>query len=372
MKNLFDRTTINGMELRNRFVRSATWEGMCNEEGRPGEQLLNCYRELARGGVGLIITGYAFVRPDGKQMPGSIGAQSDDFAPEMQSLCKAVHDEGGRLCMQLVHTGGQGRAQGGNKLIAPSAVEAAQYTSPPLAMSQKDIDEVVVAFSASAARAKQWGFDAVQLHAAHGYLINQFLSPHTNQRIDGYGGSIENRCRFLMEVYRSVRTAVGPRFPVLVKLNGSDFLEHGLEIDEAVVAAKALDREGVDAVEVSSGTPASGDNNPVRKKIDTREQEAYNLPLAQRIKQSVSCPVLVVGGFRSLDLAREVVEKGAADYISLARPLIREPELIRLWQEGSTARSRCISCNGCYRPGLRGKGIACIIEQAERKKAAGV
>jgi len=372
MKNLFDKTTINGMELRNRFVRSATWEGMCDEQGRPGEQLLNCYRELARGGVGLIITGYAFVRPDGKQMPGSIGAQSDDFAPEMQALSKAVHDEGGRLCMQLVHTGGQGRAQGGNKLIAPSAVETAQYTSPPVEMSRKDIDDVVAAFGASAARAKQWGFDAVQLHAAHGYLINQFLSPHTNLRNDEFGGSIENRSRFLMEVYRSVRTAVGTRFPVLVKLNGSDFLAHGLEIDEAVVAAKALDREGVDAVEVSSGTPASGDNNPVRKKIDNREQEAYNLPLARRVKQSVACPVLVVGGFRSFDLAQEVVQQGDADYISLARPLIREPGLVRQWQDGNTARSRCISCNGCYRPGLRGKGIACIIEQAERKKAAGV
>lgn len=371
MKNLFDKTTINGMELRNRFVRSATWEGMCDEQGRPGEQLKNCYQELARGGVGMIITGYAFVRPDGKQMPGSIGAQSDDFAPEMQALCKVVHDEGARLCLQLVHTGGQGRAQKGSQLIAPSAVEAAQYTSPPVEMSRKDIDEVVAAFGASARRAKQWGFDAVQLHAAHGYLINQFLSPHTNQRTDGYGGSIENRSRFLMEVYKSVRTAVGPGFPVLVKLNGSDFLAHGLEIEEAVTAAQALDREGIDAIEVSSGTPASGDNNPVRKKIDTREQEAYNLPLAQRVKQSVSCPVLVVGGFRSFELAKEVVEKGEADYISMARPLIREPGLIRLWQEGGTARSRCISCNGCYRPGLRGKGIACIVEQAERKKAAG-
>ena len=372
MNNLFDTTIINGMALRNRFVRSATWEGMCDEQGRPGEQLTNWYRELARGRVGLIITGYAFVRLDGKQMPGSIGAQSDDFGPEMQALSKAVHDEGGRLCMQLVHTGGQGRAQGGNKLIAPSAIEAEQYTSPPLEMSRKDIDEVVAAFGASAGRAKQWGFDAVQLHAAHGYLINQFLSPHTNKRTDGYGGSTENRRRFLMEVYQSVRAAVGPRYPVLVKLNGSDFLAQGLELDEACAAAVALDREGIDAIEVSSGTPASGDNNPVRKKIDTREQEAYNLPLAKRIKQSVSCPVLVVGGFRSYDLAQEVVEKGLADYISLARPFIREPELVKQWQEGGRARSRCISCNGCYRPGLRGKGIACIVEQAERKKAAGV
>lgn len=369
MKILFDTTTINGMKLRNRFVRSATWEGMCDEQGRPGEKLIDCYRQLAKGQVGLIITGYTFVRPDGKQMPGSMGAQSDDLAPDMKALAHAVHDEGGKLCMQLVHTGGQGRASGGNRLIAPSAIHAAQYSTTPSEMSLQDIKEVVAAFSDAARRAKDWGFDAVQLHAAHGYLINEFLSPHTNQRTDSYGGNIENRRRFLLEVYDSVRAAVGTNFPVLVKLNGSDFLEKGLEIDDAVAAAVALDRKGIDAIEVSSGTPASGDNSPVRKKIDTREQEAYNLPLAKRIKAAVKCPVMVVGGLRSFELVHELVEKGEADYVSLARPLVREPGLIRRWRDGDTTRSSCISCNGCYRPGLREGGIYCIVEKAEAKKA---
>lgn len=368
MKNLFETTTINGMKLRNRFVRSATWEGMCEEDGRPTQKLADCYRALARGGVGLIITGYAFVRIDGKQMPGSMGAQSDDFAPQAKALSAAVHDEGGKLCMQLVHAGGQGRAQAGNRLIAPSAVETPQFSVPPSEMSTRDIDEVVAAFGLCAGRAKAWGFDAVQLHAAHGYLINQFLSPLTNQRTDSYGGSIENRCRFLREVYNRVRSTVGASFPVLVKLNGSDFLEKGLELDDARYAAQVLDKEGIDAIEVSGGTPASKDRTPVRPKIETWEQEAYNLPLAVSIKQAVRCPVMVVGGLRSFGLIKSILDKGEADYVSLARPFIREPGLVKRWQAGDTTRATCTSCNGCYRPGLREGGIYCIVDKKEKKE----
>lgn len=368
MKTLYDKTVINGMELRNRFVRSATWEGMCDEHGRPSPKLAQCYRQLAQGGVGLIITGYTFVRPDGKQTRGSLGVQSDDLAPQLQELAEVVHQEGGKLCMQLVHTGGQARVAAVMRLLAPSAVAAAYYAGTPSEMTQHDIDEVVQAFGASAARAKAWGFDAVQIHAAHGYLINQFLSPNTNLRTDQYGGSIENRCRFMMEVYKSVRNTVGQKFPVIAKLNGSDFMTDGLTGDEALFAARALDREGIDAIEVSGGTPGSGENTPVRKKIETREQEAYHLSLARTIKAAVKCPVMVVGGFRSYDIARDAVEQNDIDYISLARPFVREPGLVQRWQKGDLSRARCISCNGCYRPGLREGGIYCIVERAEQKK----
>lgn len=368
MKTLFDTTSINGMELRNRFVRSATWEGMCNEQGRPGPKLAECYRQLAKGRVGLIITGYAFVRMDGKQTRGSLGAQTDDFAPELRELSRAVHDEGGKLCMQLVHTGGQARVAAGTRLLAPSPVQAPHYTASPSEMTEQDIREVAAAFGEAALRARSCGFDCVQIHAAHGYLINQFLSPNTNVRSDRYGGGIENRMRFLLDVYRSVRQAVGPRYPVIMKLNGSDFLPDGLTIGDAVATAAALDAEGIDAVEVSGGTPASGDNTPVRRKIDTRDQEGFHVPLAAKIKSAVGCPVMVVGGIRSFDLAQEILGQGAADYVSLARPLIREPGLIARWQAGDASRARCISCNGCYRPGLREGGIYCVVEKAGRKK----
>ncbi len=368
MKNLFDKTSLNGMELRNRFVRSATWEGMCDEQGRPGAKLAACYADLARGGVGLIITGYTFVSLDGKQTRGSIGAHKDDLAPEMKRVADAVHAEGGKVCLQLVHTGGQARVPAGTRLLAPSAIEAPYYAGMPSAMTVEDIAAVVAAFGDAAGRAKAWGFDAVQIHAAHGYLINEFLSPRENKRTDSYGGTIENRSRFLLEVYHAVRKAVGAAYPVIVKLNATDFLPEGLGAEDAVVAARKLNEAGIDAIEVSGGTPASGEQTPVRKKIESREQEAYHLPFARQIKAAVSCPVMVVGGFRSFETAKDAVESEGMDYVSLARPFVREPHLVNRWLEGDTAPSRCVSCNGCYRPGLREGGIYCIVEKGGRRK----
>lgn len=369
MKNLFEETIINGMTLGNRFVRSATWEGMCEKDGRPTSRLASCYRDLAFGGVGLIITGYAFVRPDGKQLPGKMGIHSDDFAVEIQTLTRTVHNEGGRICVQLVHAGGQTTTKtAGRRPLAPSSVKVEQFPEEPEAMSKEDIDEIVAAFGEGARRAKAYGFDAVQLHAAHGYLINQFLSPLTNRRTDGYGGSLQNRCRFLLEVYSRVRSEVGADFPVLVKLNGSDNLEGGLLLEDAVYASRLLDQEKIDAVEVSGGTSASGEETPVRIKIDAPEREAYNLALAREIKEAVRCPVMVVGGFRSLEVINKAIREDGIDYISMARPFIREPQLLRRWKGGDTSPARCISCNGCFKPGLKEGGIYCVVEKREKQK----
>lgn len=368
MRTIFDTTAINSMVLKNRLVRSATWEGMCDSEGRPTTQLADCYRALALGGVGLIISGYTFVRPDGKQLPRKMGIHRDDFRDDMTMLTETVHASGGSICLQLVHAGGQTEtAVAGRRPLAPSAVDVEQFPEIPEAMTRDDIDEVIVAFGDAARRAKEWGFDAIQLHGAHGYLINQFLSSLTNRRNDGYGGPIEQRCRFLLEVYRRVRSEVGDEYPVLLKLNGADNLVGGLTIDEAEYAASLLGAEGIDAIEVSGGTPASGDLSPVRAKIDGPDKEAYNLDLALRIKAAVPCPVMVVGGFRSYELVRKVIIEDQLDYVSMARPFIREPSLARRWQEGDRKPATCISCNGCFKPGLKGEGIYCVIE----KKRAG-
>jgi len=368
MRNLFDNTVINGMPLANRLVRSATWEGMCEPDGRPTEKLAKCYGDLAAGGVGLLISGYAFVRPDGKQFPGQMGIHTDAFAVEMKALTAAVHDRGGRICMQLVHCGGQtATAMAGSRPVAPSAVETPQYQELPAELSRDDIAELIALFSKGAARAREYGFDAVQLHAAHGYLINQFLSPLTNRRDDCYGGNPENRRRFLMDVYQGVRGAVGRDFPVLVKLNGADNLEGGLELAESILAARALAEAGIDAIEVSGGTPSSGERSPVRVGIKGREMEAYNLPLAGRIKEAVGCPVMTVGGIRTFEVADGIIRRGDADYIAMSRPFIREPGLARRWQSGNGERATCISCNGCFKPGLKERGIYCVMEKIERE-----
>jgi 2,4-dienoyl-CoA reductase-like NADH-dependent reductase (Old Yellow Enzyme family) len=371
MATIFEETTINGMTMRNRLIRSATWEGMCDQDGRPTEKLITLYRDLARGGIGLIITSYAYVRPDGKSLPGQMGIYTDAFADPFQRMAKAVHDAGGNIAVQLVHGGGQTDTKtAGRRPIAPSAAKVEQFPEIPEELAKDEIKKIVAAFGNAARRAKAWGFDAVQLHGAHGFLINQFLSPLTHRRTDEYGGGMDNRARFLFEVYREVRDKVGADYPVLIKLNAADFIEGGLEIEDAIHVAKRLAETGIDAIEVSAGTPSSGAKSPVRTKITKPEREAYNLELARRIKRAVDCPVIVVGGFRSYEVVEKAIRDDRMDYIALARPLIWEPGLANRWLQGDRRLARCISCNNCFTGGLEEGGIYCATERKENEKAA--
>lgn len=370
-KTLFDRVNIGTLELPNRFVRSATWEGMCDEHGRPNAKLAGLYREMADGGVGLIITGYMVVHPRGRQMTGAIGACSDSQIPMLSNLAGAVHGAGGRLMAQLFHAGAQTSVRTIGELpVGPSEVESPFYSGVPRAMKDSEIDEVVASFGQSARRAREAGFDGIQLHGAHGYLINQFLSPLTNVRTDRYGGSLTNRFRFLEEVYQSVREQVGPDFPVTIKLTGSDNLEGGLQIDDAVLFAEALEGLGIDAIEVSAGTSGSGEEVPVRKAINSEEKEGYNAGLARQISKEVSVPVMLVGGLRSFSVIKQLLDDQVADLFSLSRPLIREPDLVNIWRDDPSHRSTCISCNLCFRPGMREGGIYCVPERRLQEKKA--
>ncbi len=369
MTTLFDTTHIKNLTLNNRIVRSATWEGMCDATGQPTPKLDQCYADLSKGGVGLIISGYTFVRIEGKQFPGKMGIHTDAFAPAYERLTQAVHASGGKVAIQLVHAGGQANPEvSGRASLAPSAIETVQYPVQPEALTTAQIEEIVAAFADGALRAKDWGADAVQLHGAHGYLINQFLSPLTNRRTDEYGGNIENRSRFAVQVYEAVREAVGEEFPVMIKLNAADNLEGGLNEEDAVFAARQLDAAGIDAIEVSAGTPASGAVGPAREKINSPEKEAYNLALAVNIKSQVSCPIMSVGGYRSFDVAQDAVNESGMDYIAVSRPLIREPDLANRWEQGDTSPARCISCNKCFMPGVKEGGIYCVVEKKEQRR----
>jgi len=364
MSRLFEKTEIKGMKLKNRLVRSATWEGMCAADGRPTPKLTDTYVALAEGGTGLIITGYTFVRPEGKQLPGKMGIQSDDFAEAYRQMTQAVHQAGGTIAIQLVHAGGQANPKvSGLQNLAPSAGKIDQYPEAAQELSRQEIADIIEAFRAGARRARDWGFDSIQLHGAHGYLINQFLSPLANRRSDVYGGSLENRCRFLLEVYQAVRATVGDDFPVMIKLNVSDNLQGGLSPADALAAAEKLSAAGIDAIEVSSGTNASGKETPARTRINGPEAEAYNLGWAGQVRERVSCPVMVVGGFRSFEVAERAVTEGGLDYISLSRPLIREPHLAGRWSAGDRRKAACISCNKCYIPGRNEGGIYCVTDR---------
>lgn len=367
-KTLFDRISIGSLQLRNRFIRSATWEGMCDDRGRPTFRLAELYRNLALGDVGLIITGYTVVHPGGRQMTGAIGAYSDHQIPGLTDLVDGVHDAGARLMVQLFHAGAQTSQRTiGEIPLGPSEVESPFYSGVPRGMTEDDIGEVVEAFGQAARRAREAGFDGVQLHGAHGYLINQFLSPLTNRRKDRYGGSVEARFRFLEEVYRSVRNQVGEDYPVTIKLSGSDNLEGGLRVEDAVLFSRYLEELGIDGIEVSAGTSGSGDGVPVRKGISSEEQEAYNASYSRRIKEAVTIPVMLVGGLRSIPVIQRLLGQGAADLFSLSRPLIREPDLVSRWKRDTGHRSTCTSCNLCFRPGMREGGIYCVPERKRQK-----
>lgn len=360
MNETFQGAMIGRIALRNRIVRSATWEGACDANGAPTDKLLACHEALAEGGVGLIIAGYAYVSPEGKQNVGKMGMHDDSLIPSLRNLTGRVHDKGGKIVAQLVHAGGQAnRKVSGLSAVAPSAAPLPFYPEVPVELDRAAIGRIVADFARAAARARESGFDGVQLHGAHAYLLGQFLSPLTNARADEYGGSLENRARILVQTVGAVKRTVGNDFPVWIKLNGDDFVSGGTTADEAQTVARFLEAAEIDAIEVSGGTPASGARTPARTSIDSIEKEGYHRHLARGIKRQLRIPVGVVGGFRTLSVIEDVLRSGDADFVSLARPLIREPGLVNRWASGDIGRAACISCNGCFLPALRGHGIRC-------------
>ena len=366
MTDVFDTTQIKGMTLANRFVRSATWEGMAAEDGAVTSRLIDTVIDLAEGGVGLIISGHAYVLQEGQAGPLQMGIYKDDLVDGLKCMTRAVHEAGGKMVAQLAHAGTF--AAETLTRTPPHVVSGFDglARTPRHEMSAADIQHLVSAYVRAAERAKAAGFDGVQIHAAHGYLFSQFLSPVYNRRQDAYGRSIENRSRAMCETVTAVRQAVGPDFPVLVKINAWDDLEGGLTLEDAVTAAGLLAHAGIDAIEVSGGFLTSKTLSPSRLGITRVEKEAYFEPGAAAFKQALDIPVILVGGIRSLEKARELMAGGTADYISLCRPLIREPGLINRWRSGDTRPALCRSDNLCFRPAFKGEGIYCVTEQREK------
>ena len=358
--------------MANRFVRSATWEGMAAPNGAATQKLINLMVRLAEGGVGLIVTGHAYVSPEGQAGPWQLGIHRDEFIDDLREMTNAVHDAGGKIVLQLAHAGCHASSEL-SKLepIGPSVME---NENGPLnrEMAAEDIQRIVAAFGQAAFRASQAGFDGVQIHAAHGYLLSQFLSPFYNKRTDQYGGSLENRMRIVQDVFRAIREKVGYQLPVMIKMNSEDFVEGGLTVDEMLQAAASLERAGMDAVELSGGTMYSGKYVAVRRgKLKSREDEVYYLEAAKRYKAAVKTPLMLVGGIRSFDVAERLVNEGITDYVSLARPLIREPGLVNRWKSGDTGRATCQSDNLCFKPAMQGEGIYCLTEEKQKAEDSG-
>jgi 2,4-dienoyl-CoA reductase-like NADH-dependent reductase (Old Yellow Enzyme family) len=361
MTTVFEPGAINGMILKNRFVRSGTWDAMAEANGACTQKMIDLVTQLANGGVGLVATGFGHVSPEGQTLPFQMGAYSDEHLPGLTKMTKVAHQAGVSIVFQIHHGGLVSSAEiTGQVPLGPSVLNTEKG---PLgrAMSIEQIREVVAAFRAAAMRGKKAGFDGVQIHIAHGLLLDQYLSPFFNQRQDEYGGSLANRARLTLEVVRAVREAVGNGYPVLVKLSAEDALPNGFGIDDMLQVAKMLERAGVDAIELSGGTLlmlVAG--NPDASPVKMSAGKAYYEEAAKRCKAELGVPIMLAGGVRSLQEAQRLVNQGITDYVSLARPLIREPDLVRRWAAGSTVESGCLSDNECLFEGLKGNGVHCV------------
>jgi 2,4-dienoyl-CoA reductase-like NADH-dependent reductase (Old Yellow Enzyme family) len=380
-QNIFQPYDLAGVKLNNRILRSATHEGLANEEGHPIPQLTQRYVRLAKGGVGAIITGEIIVQRNGKsQHHRDLMIDRDECVEPYKTLVKAVHEHRTPIFAQLAHCGRQTRSKvTGEKPVVPSAIRDKYYDEEtPQELGEPEIEEIIDSFSAAIVRARAAGFDGVQLHAAHGYLLSEFLSPYMNERTDRWGGSLENRFRIISEIFGRART-IAENYPVFVKLNAYDGRKNGMRVKEAAKIAGMLQDCGCAAIEVSCGVREDGfltiknAINPVeavfrynfkcknipallrpfikrslqRRFAPTPPIRLYNVPAAQAIKSAISIPVIAVGGIRTLGEIENIIAGQKADLVSLSRPFILEPNLVEKFKSGKQTEARCISCSYC-------------------------
>ena len=328
MKHVFEPIKMNHIEMKNRLVRSATWEGIANPDGSIAEDAFEIYEELAKGGVGAIITGFTSVALHDYYFDGMMRLCDDALIPQYKKLVDTIHAEGCPVITQLALGAYYRDVQGNYK-----QVEADDMTTD-------EIQLVIQQFIDAAIRAKRAGFEGVQIHAAHFFFLSRFISPAVNHRTDEYGGNTENRSRILVDILNGIRKAA-PDLHITIKINSNDFTYGGLEENESLAICKLLDNAGIDSIEISgNGTSVGG--------IKAHKNEGYFAEFAAKVADEVSCPVIVVGGFRALDTMEAVLNQTNIELISLSRPLLSEPDFPKKLEENPSAISKCVSCNACY------------------------
>ena len=371
--HLLSPGTIGPLELRNRLVRAGTGEALADADGGVTPALESLYGALADGGVGLIITGHTYVTAHGKAAPGQMGIDDDAHLAGLRRLTDAVHAKGGTVLAQLSHAGGQSRVTG-NATITPSGVANPMTGNVGRAATPADVDGLVAAFAAAAGRAARAGFDGVHIHGANGYLLSEFASPLTNRRTDGWGLRDGTASPVAVAVIRAVVAAVRPGMAVTMKVGMFDAVPGGLPADGPVDFVRELVDAGLDAVEVSCNLMESyttsireyvgvGTRRAVTDLLPHRigrsgPAEGYFVPWARRVREAVPVPVIVAGGLRSTQMMERTLADGDADFLALARPLIREPDLPRQVAEGRRGMVDCTSCNLCLVHQAEG-GVRC-------------
>jgi 2,4-dienoyl-CoA reductase-like NADH-dependent reductase (Old Yellow Enzyme family) len=389
MSILFTPEKVGNLEIKNRFVHSGTYECMATETGEITEKLIQRYRNLAKGEVGLIITGYMSVKKDGRATRHQTGIYSDSFLPGLEKLSAAVHEEGGRVFFQLVHAGRQTISEyTGQKPMGPSAIHRdPTYLVKPREMTGSEIRDVIAAYGKSAKRSFSAGADGIHISAAAGYLPNQFLSPYHNHRQDEWGGSEENRFRFLKETVIAVKENIPTRMPLVVKISTNDHTPGpGVTLYSAKMHAIWLEKLGVDGLEIASGNLLYKHMTMWHGEVPTKEivrsqpwwkkpatwlvmksmegkydlTEPWNLAAARSIRKVVKKPkIFLVGGIRDKVTMEQILKEGDSDFIQMCRPFVREPFLVKKIRKGETDKASCRNCNRCLGAIANNIPIAC-------------
>jgi len=353
MKILFEPYQIRDMLVRNRFIRSATTSAYADNEGKINDTIIKHYENLSKGEVGLIIKGHLYIMDNGKAHKGMAGISHDKHIPMLKRLTDAVHKHDGHIVAQLNHAGVVYQ----NDRAGPSNYKEDDWTARE--MKEDEIEAIIEGFGDSAERAIQAGFDGVQIHGAHGYLISQFLSRIVNKRIDKWGGNLENRMRLLNEVYDEIRGRIGNK-PVLIKLNCDDFSPKGFLIEDSSKVSQFIARKGIDLIEISGG--GRGGRPELRSRAKHPDYSELDFAgHAVKIREvSKPTPMALVSGFKKLETMKRVVEEDLVDMISLSRPFIREPDLVKKLKNGQE-EAACIRCDAC-RANFGVSMMRCLLE----------
>jgi 2,4-dienoyl-CoA reductase-like NADH-dependent reductase (Old Yellow Enzyme family) len=355
MSNLFKPLQINNLSIKNRFIRSATVDNL-GENMVVTDAQLNFYRELSRGEVGLIVSSGLFPSLDGWAAPGQLGIHTDEMIPSLKKITNTVHANGGKVVAQLMHAGWFGNPDlCGFQTVGPSETINPANDLKARELSSDEVEEKVDEFVKAGARAAEAGFDGVQIHAAHGWLVSAFLSPVTNRRDDKWGGSALKRAKFVIKITEGLRKVTGSDYPILIKLGIKEYHPYGKSADEGISSANMFIDAGMDAIEVSEGVEETPFNH-----IRPGETNPYYVDECRKAKDAISKPLILVGGMRDLSEMEKVVDNGIADAISMCRPFIMDQHIVRKFREGSSGKSLCTSCNNCV-PTMLERNLHCTF-----------
>ena len=371
LNTLFSPEKIGNIQIKNRIVRSATYSRKAEKYGHVGETLIEFYDELAQGGTGLIISEFIAVDPSGTASPYQLRLDNDSYILDHRKLVDTVHNYSEvKIAAQIAHTGRQG-VHPKYLPVAPSPIPDKITGLTPRELTKLEIEELIQKFVATGRRAYESGYDMVQLHAAHGYFLSNFISPYTNRRIDDYGGSNENMSRILTEIYDGIKDEVGKPFPVTIKLQTQDFVPGGLEMEQSLEFVRILVNNGFDAIEPSGGigeTQVGTKNAYPSRQIKSPEEENYFLPVVKKLKPFMkNSKMMLMGGIKNPISAENFLKTGVTDFISMCRPLIYEPNLPNRWMSGDLSPAKCTSCNSCYVTIFTGP-VYCVVRRRLEKK----